>query len=123
MRDLKTDTVEEEYLTSKLILFIRPSRIFQLYQKQYRSLGETCLPRTSLKYYLENSKEYLGIKNSVRYKFIVRGQEQTQVVRNDNETTVLYKTQVERSMCFDYEAIKNNYNIDINSYVEEDLPE
>lgn len=124
-KNLKTDVVEQEFLTSKLILYIRPSRVFQLYQKQYRSLGETCLPRTSLKYYLENSKEYLGIKNSMRFKFIVKGQEVRETVTNadHSETSSVVASQFDRAMCFDYEAIKNNYNIDINSYVEEDLPE
>lgn len=120
---LKTDLVDQEYITSKLILYVRPSRIFQLYQKQYRSLGETCLPRTSLKYYLENSKEYLGVKKSVRFKFIVRGQEQTQVERSEDGTSIIPKIQVDRAMCFDYEAIMNNYGIDINAYINDDLPE
>lgn len=120
---LKTDIVDQEYITSKLILYMRPSRVFQLYQKQYRSLGETCLPRTSLKYYLENSKEYLGVKKSVRFKFIVRGQEQTQVEKSADGTTIMPKIQVDRAMCFDYEAIMNNYGIDINAYINDDLPE
>lgn len=120
---LKTDLVDQEYITSKLILYVRPSRIFQLYQKQYRSLGETCLPRTSLKYYLENSKEYLGTKKSVRFKFIVHGQEQKQAEHSAEGTVMVPKAQYDRAMCFDYEAIMNNYGIDINSYTAEDLPE
>lgn len=123
VKTLKTDTVEQEYQTSKLILFIRPSRVFQLYQKQYRSLGETCLPRTSLKYYLENSKEYLGIKKSMRFKFILHGQEQTIVERSDSGTSVIQKIQVDRAMCFDYEAIMSNYSIDINRYTDDNAPD
>lgn len=124
VRELRTDLVEQEYSTSRLILYIRPSRIFQLYQRQYRSLGETCLPRTSLKYYLENSKEYLGTKKSVRFKKIVRGEVQTHAVTNASGTSYVPEAEISNAMCFDYEAIKNNFSIDINSYIEsEDLPE
>ena len=122
IKELKTDIVDAEYQTSKLVLYIRPSRVFQLYQKQYRSLGETCLPRTSLKYYLENSKEYLGTKKSVHFKFRVRGQEQYEAEKTADGVTNVPKSQYDRAMCFDYEAIMNNYSIDINSYVN-DLPE
>lgn len=120
---LKTDLVEQEYQTSKLILYIRPSRIFQLYAKQYRALGETCLPRTSLKYYLENSKEYLGQKKNMRFKFIVHGNDVYQTEQTENGTTKTSAAQYDRAMCFDYEAVMNNYNIDINTYSQEDLPE
>ena len=98
------------------MLYIRPSRVFQLYAKQYRSLGETCLPRTSLKYYLENSKEYLGQKRGMRFKFIVRGQQQYTAVQSSDKTEQIASSQVDRCMVFDYEAIKAAYNIDINTY-------
>ena len=123
VRSLKTDKVTQEYLTSKLILYIRPSRIFQLYAKQMRSLGETCLPRQSLKYYLDNSREYLGMKSGMRFKAIVRGVQIYEAEKNGDQTTNVPVTQNDRAMCFDYEAIMNNYGIDINSYVLEDLPE
>lgn len=119
---LKTDLVNKEFFPSKLILYVRPSRVFPLYQKQYRSLGETCLPRTSLKYYLENSKEYLGTKKSVRFKFIVHGQEQKQAEHSAEGTVMVPKAQYDRAMAFDYEAIMNNYGIDINSYMPDNTP-
>lgn len=118
-----TDIAKIEYQSPRLVLYIRPSRIFQLYAKQYRSLGETCLPRQSLKYYLEQSKEYLGKKNCMRFKFIVRGQEVRQTESNADGVQSLPASQNDRAMAFDYEAIMNNYNIDINSYTQEDLPE
>lgn len=125
VKTLKTDTVDQEYLTSKLILYMRPSRVFQLYAKQMRSLGETCLPRQSLNYYLANSKEYLGIKKSVRYKFMVRGQEvrQAEPTNGGEGAQMVGAVQYDRAMCFDYDAIMNNYGIDINSYSSNDLPE
>ena len=128
--DLAKDGIE--WQTPRLVLYIRPSRVFQLYAKQYRSLGETCLPRTSLKYYLENSKEYLGQKRGMRFKFIVRGQQQYTAVHDTekNATEQIATSQTDRAMAFDYEAIKAAYNIDINTYTNRaeesgpaDLPE
>lgn len=122
---LKTNLVDVEYQTPRLILYLRPSRIFHLYAKQYRSLGETCLPRQSLKYYLEQSKEYLGMKASMRFKMIVKGVEQKTTVTSGSSTESVTIVQNERAMAFDYEAVKTMFNIDINNYVEneqQDLP-
>lgn len=126
---LVTDIAKIEYMQPRLVLYIRKSRIFQLYAKQARILGETALPRQSLTYYLEQSKEYLGKKSAMRFKMIVRGQQQYQSVSDEKETKNAAVSQQDRAMCFDYEAIRNNYNIDINNYVNdsgseiEDLPE
>jgi len=122
---LKTNLVDQEYQTPRLILYLRPSRVFQLYAKQYRSLGETCLPRQSLKYYLEQSKEYLGTKASMRFKMIVKGVEQSTTKSTGTSTERVAIAQQDRAMAFDYEAVKTMFNIDINSYSEneqQDLP-
>lgn len=117
---LKTDLVNKEFFPSKLILYIRPSRVFPLYQKQCHKLGKTYLTRNSLKYYLESSKEYLGAKKSVRYKTIIREPGQTRIEEGKSDNKVLVKPQIERAICFDYEAIMNNYGIDINSYLPDE---
>lgn len=117
-KEVVTDIAKVEYQTPRLVLYIRPSRIFQLYAKQYRSLGETSLPRQSLKYYLEQSKEYLGKKNSMRFKKMVNGQQERRSDPDREHAGGVY--QCDRAMVFDYEAIKNNYNIDINSFVSVD---
>ena len=60
----------------------------------------------------------------MRFKFIVHGQQQFNAVReNETDVKTVASTQNDRAMCFDYEAIMNNYSIDINSYTIEDLPE
>ena len=116
---LKTNSVNKEFFPSKLILYIRPSRIFPLYQRHCHRLGKTFLSRTSLKYYLESSKEYFGIKNSMRFKSVTK----TQVGKKEEVNEASSKPQIDRVMCFDYEAVMNNYGIDINSYVPEDMPD
>lgn len=116
---LKTDTVCKEFFPSKLIFYIRQSRIFPLYQKHCHRLGRIFLSRTSLKYYLESSKEYFGIKRSMRFKSVTK----TQVGKKEEVNEASSKSQFDRVMCFDYEAVMNNYGIDINSYVPEDMPD
>jgi thiaminase len=95
-----------------------------LYKKFSRQVGDTALPPESLKFYLENAKEYLGVKNSVRFKNIVKGVEMTKVIAITGQTqSVVKTTTVEQAMCFDYELLKENYGvnleIDNNSRSEE----
>ena len=63
------------------------------------------------------------MKSGMRFKAIVRGVQIYEAEKNGDQTTNVPVTQNDRAMCFDYEAIMNNYGIDINSYVLEDLPE
>ena len=75
---------------------------------------ETALPPESLKFYLENSKEYLGVKNSVRFKNIQNGVEITKRVDIGEGRTEYRKTSTpEQAMCFDYEMIMDSYNINL----------
>lgn len=77
-------------------------------------MGDSALPPESLKFYLENSKEYLGIKNSVRFKNIQKGVEVTrQVERADGKTEYRKTSSTEQAMCFDYELIRQAYNINL----------
>ena len=116
---LKTDIVYKEFFPSKLILYIRPSRAFPLYQKLCHKFGKTCLTRNSLKYYLESSKEYLGTKSSMRFKMILKGVEQS-TTKSKETSTERVIAQQDRAICFDYEAVMNNYGIDINSYLPDE---
>jgi DNA primase catalytic core len=113
-----------EWAQPRPILMMRKNRIFMLYKKFSRQVGDTALPPESLKFYLENAKEYLGVKNSVRFKNIVKGVEMTKVIAITGQTqSVVKTTTVEQAMCFDYELLKENYGvnleIDNNSRSEE----
>lgn len=112
---LKTDKCDIEWVTPRKVLYLRPSKIFTLYQKQAKQLGDTALPRASLKYYLENSPEFLGTKNAVRFVQIINNVIQYEMVGNINRE----KQQVERALCFDYEALKNNTGVDLEDYILE----
>lgn len=113
MSTLKTDQAEIEFDRTHRILLLRPSKIFALYLRQMRQLGETALPRASLKYYLENSPEYYGTKSAVRFTQIVKGQVLLEPI------TSREKQQIDRAMCFDYDRIVENHGIDIDVYTDD----
>lgn len=112
---LKIDGEEVEYLQPKRILFLRPSKAFALYTKQ-ASIGENVpLPKSSLKYYLETSKEYLGIQKSVRYKVIIKGQEMVKRVDHTTGSRLENQYQIDRAMLFDYDLLRDNFDISLES--------
>ena len=116
MKKFKSNVIknEMEFIRPRPILMMRKNRIFMLYKKFAKQVGDTALPPESLKFYLENSKEYLGVKNSVRFKNIQNGVEVTKRVDIGEGRTEFRKTSTpEQAMCFDYEMIMSSYNINL----------
>ena len=112
----KSDLVknEIEYVYPRPILMMRKNRIFMLYKKFSKQVGDSALPPESLKFYLENSKEYLGVKNSVRFKNIQKGVEVTKQIKTADGKVEYRKTSsTEQAMCFDYEELRKAYNINL----------
>ena len=109
-----TPAVKLQFKEQKRILLLRKSRIFQLYKKEARAVGETSLPEGSLKFYLEKSPEYIGTKNSVRFKNVSKGYFDvvTQKDENGREVTT-YKQSVDMAMAFDYDMLSTHYNINL----------
>lgn len=120
LRELKTNKAKIQYQVEKPILRIKRNRIFMLYKKFARMVGDVALPEGSLRFYLENSKEYLGTMTSVRFKNIYKGGiENTKPVTTDTGGIEMRRTSgVDMAMCFDYEKIRENYGIDINVYTD-----
>ncbi len=115
VKEFKCNTLKDKIIfqTAKPILLIRKNRIFMLYKKFGKQVGDTILPEGSLNYYLENSHEYIGRKNSVRFKNIQRGYEVTEVNRENGRNTIVNATTVDTAMCFDYEALTKTFNINL----------
>lgn len=112
----KSNMIKNEmvFVRPRPILKMRKNRIFMLYKKFAKQVGDAALPPESLKYYLENSKEYLGVKNSVRFKNIQKGVEvRTAIDTGDGRTEYRKTSSTEQAMCFDYEMIMENYNINL----------
>lgn len=116
VQKFKSNIVKSEmvFVQPRPILMMRKTRIFMLYKKFSKQVGDSALPPESLKFYLENSKEYLGTKNSVRFKNIQRGVEVTAKVDTGDGHSEFRKTSTpEQAMCFDYTMIMNAYNINL----------
>lgn len=125
MKKFKSNVIKNgiEYKRPMPILLMRKTRIFMLYKKFARQVGDSALPIESLRYYLENSKEYMGIKNSVRFKNIQKGMEVTaRMETTDGKEKFGKTTMVEQAMCFDYEMIMDAYNInlEVDTGIEDD---
>lgn len=126
LNKLKTDKFNIESRDAIPYLVLRRSRIFMLYKKYAKMTGEPLLPESSLRYYLEKSKEFRGIKQSVRFKTIYRnGYEETKAIKDPNSgIEVLKKTSnVEMGYFFDWKEIKRNYSIDLEVYIDQDTEE
>ena len=91
----------------KPYLYINFSRIAQLYAKEGRDSNGKIIPKETLKYYLEHSQEFLGTCRSMRFKVIENAQGYTP----DDDRA---RSKVTTAMIFDYNAILENYNIDID---------
>lgn len=115
VKKFKSNTIKDmEFIRPRPILMMRKSRVFMLYKKFSKQVGDMALPPESLKFYLENSKEYMGVKNSVRFKNIQKGVEVTKKVeRGGGKADYLPTSSPDQAMCFDYEAIMAAYNINL----------
>lgn len=93
---------------NRRFVFMSFNRISSLYLKEGRDTLHT-IPKDSLKYYLENSPEYVGTARSFKFKLI---DNQLGYTPMDNAAT---KTRTTTAMIFDYDAISDNYGISLDS--------
>lgn len=112
---IKTNKVKDlAFKTPRPILRMQTDRIFMLYKKFAKQVGDNALPTESLKFYIENSKEYLGVQNSVRFKNIQKGIEVTKEVEVDGKKYYRKTSTTKQALCFDYAELMANYNINLN---------
>lgn len=98
----------------KPVLYLLVKRIFPLYKKNGKSMGDSTLPTESLRFYLENSKEYLGYKQSVKFKNISNIVDSTiSSTNSEGQCQVLKTSHTDWALCFDYEKIAENYGINL----------
>lgn len=108
----------------KPILYLRTKRVMMLYRKNGKAVGESTLPIESLRHYLEISKEFLGVKNSVRFKNLSNAVEAVMPSGNaDGSTSVKSTSQTDWALAFDYRMLVENYgiNLEIDTGAEDDV--
>ena len=107
---------EIEFPAAKKILYLRHTRIFQLYKMHGRYVNEALLPPASLQHYLENSDAYIGRKQSIRFKNIVNGvQTRTEVIEKGQVTTRPV-TAVDQALVFDYDLLVNQFGLNLEEF-------
>lgn len=103
------------------VLYLSTKRVMMLYKKNGKAVGDTTLPVESLRFYLENSKEYLGFKNAVRFQNYSNPREATVPVPSGPGVTGVRQTsRVDWALAFDYLALKEAYNINLEVDVTAD---
>lgn len=103
----KIDTCTELNLVNSKKTFSHPmdvlklkfTSIYKLYAEHARRSGQSTLPATTLKYYLENAKYFLGIEKSSRF---------TKKDLDKQSSEIKDLLQVTTAYCFDYSKIGVN---------------
>lgn len=116
----KSDTASIQYSMAHPILYLKKSRVFKLYRQSGKNMGDNVIPEESLKYYLEHSKAYLGEKH-VKYDVYSKGVP-VYVKSSDGKSNIIEKT-VQRSYCFDYIRLKEQFEINFERATADTLSE
>lgn len=107
-----------QFESGKRYLFLNFNRPSMLYSKEVRESGSKGIPRDTLKYYLEHSREYIGTLKSERFYVIDTA---GGFVRNGGNKSKPYM-----AMVFDYEKIEELYGISLevsmNNVDEDEQP-
>lgn len=104
----------------KKILYVRPERIFSLYDKHSRQI-DSMIPSDSLVLYLEHSPGYLG---KAQKKFLITrdGADVQKVIHDGTTAKVCKKANNETALCFDYDEVKDKFGISLEvSYVPDSI--
>ena len=105
-RESKKSGADVELNPHKRYLFVNFNRLSSLYLKEGRD-AQHVIPKDSLKYYLENSPEYIGTILAMKFKLI-----DNQLGYTPSDPN-LAKTRTTTAMVFDYDSIVDNYGISL----------
>ena len=115
--DGRRQSVTRDFGNSKKILIIPTnSRLFALYTLHLQRTHEKVIPENTLKYYLENSPEYIGKMNSVRFASIenVKDWPRQYELKVPNCQPRLSEKPVQ-AYCLDFDAVESAYGTNLYS--------
>lgn len=117
--DGKNRTVTHNFGESKKILVISTnSRLFTMYAMHLQKIREKIIPDNTLKFYIENSPEYLGKMNSVRFaslEDVKSWPERYSVCPNGNNSKPRIGNSPVQGYCLDFEAVELAYGTNLYS--------
>lgn len=120
VRKFNSSTVKNaEWQENKNVLFLQKSRVFMLYKMRERSAGDNVIPEESQKYYLEQSRAFLGEKNA-RYIMSKNDEKVIEPCTSCTNGKPKYQHTTQRSYCFDYNILKSVYGINFYSKLDKD---
>lgn len=111
--EIKTNKSNIIFRSPKPMLFLNPDSWYSAYTYKAKESGVTCLPDSSLVYYLENSPEYYGVYAGMRFN------------NKQPNGQAMASTAKKRPLCFDYLALSNKYglSIEVTMDPEESAPD
>lgn len=122
--DGRRQTVNREYGNAKKILMIPTnSRMFALYALHLQKTREKVIPENTLKYYIENSPEYIGKVNSVRFAFVENVKDwPRQFAAKCYQCQPRLSEKPVQAFCLDFDAVEAAYGVSLYSdYMSFDL--
>lgn len=113
----KGDKSKTIYLNPpRRILFLRHRRVFDEYAKHGRDIGQSILNPTSMKYYIESSRNFFyGISTTIRFKEtpkVLNSMEQKTGVNGYSYVEPIQIT--DQAYCIDYDVIEELYGINLD---------
>ena len=102
----KVTTIEPS--ASHRFLFINFNRISALYARESKAGGVNTIPKETLRYYLEKSAEYRGVRRSMRFKLVEN--QQGYSPKNPMDAKSFTTT----AMVFAYDALITHYGISLD---------
>lgn len=115
--DGRRQSVTRDFGASKKILMIPTnSRLFAMYALHLRRTREKVIPENTLKYYIENSPEYIGKINSVRFASVenVKDWPRQYELKIPNCQPRLSEKPVQ-AYCLDFDAVESAYETNLYS--------
>ena len=119
--DIKMDgrrqSVTREFGNAKKILMIPTnSRVFALYALHLQKTHEKVIPENTLKYYLENSPEYIGKVNSVRFASVENVKNwPRQFEAKCFQCQPRLSEKPVQAFCLDFDAVETAYGLSLYS--------
>lgn len=112
VRKFTSSTVKADRMENRRVLYLQKSKVFMLYKMKARMAGDNVIPEESLKYYLEQSRAFLGEKN-MRYYVAINGIKQP--IPGTENGHIRYQLNTQRSYCFDYDLLSSLYQLNLQS--------
>jgi len=97
--ELSLKSGKKELTPAIIVLKLKFSTIYKAYATHSKRSGQSVLPNTTLKYYLENNPAFLGIENSSKFQLREFSSEEGKFIE---------QKQVTSAYCFNYNMLDIN---------------